>query len=363
MRKWSNPLRNQDRKYKQLSTDNRKAIDESNGKTLSTLLPIGWSLSLMALAVAPFSNTKSDAVPAYLFTFAAYFALFLLFRLPAMKKHTLAGLYACFVVLFVFTVYLSVFHSPNMRATLLLGGFVVMPLGFIDRPRRSILFLAFWLAVHTALAFYFKPLYALDDAVNCLCAGVLGGYLGNTLVQVRLESFEARRQLVIEKDTDVLTGLLNRRKLFETLVYLETEDSEKPSGIMMLDIDRFKAFNDDHGHAAGDECLRHFGEVLTQFTQSFRLDFYRYGGEEFVAIAYGYSENELLPIAESLRIAVQSPDTAGHQITVSIGVAYCGDKRYNNYECVIARADEAVYAAKHAGRNRVHSMPNETPIQ
>jgi len=234
-----------------------------------------------------------------------------------------------------------------------------MPLSFIDTPKRIILFLFLWLVIHTVLAFYFKPQYALDDTINCLCAAVLGCYLGNTMMQVRLEGFEAKRLLTIEKETDVLTGLYNRRKLFETLAYLETEGSEKLSGILMLDIDYFKEFNDSYGHAAGDECLKHFGTALSKFTQNFQLHFYRYGGEEFLALAYGYSKEELLSIAESLRIAVQSADISGHHITISIGIAYCGEEQVHNYEKVIFRADEAAYSAKRTGRNRVCMEQNQ----
>lgn len=354
MGKWSNLFHNQDNDYIQLASDNCKAIDEYNEKTLSTLLLIGWVLALLPLASVPFSNTKAGAIPAYLLAFLAFFALFFLFKFPAIKKHTLIGLYASFSVLFLFAIYLSVIHSPNMRATILLGGFGIMPLSFIDRRQRIRLFLSFWMVVHTALAFYLKHQYALDDTINCLCAAVLGYYLGKTMVQVRLESFEARRLLVIEKETDVLTGLFNRRKLFETLAHLETENSEKPSGVFMLDIDHFKDFNDSYGHTAGDECLNQFGEVLTKFKQNFRLLFYRYGGEEFLAFAYGYNEKELFSIAESLRIAVHSADITGRHITVSIGAAYCGENQIENYESVIARADRAVYTAKREGRNRVY---------
>jgi diguanylate cyclase (GGDEF)-like protein len=93
--------------------------------------------------------------------------------------------------------------------------------------------------------------------------------------------------------------------------------------------------------------------VLKGFARNFRLSFYRYGGEEFVAIAYGYGEKELFSIAESLRTAVQNADMGGHKTTVSIGVACCGGERVRNYESVIDRADRAVYTAKRMGRNRV----------
>ncbi len=276
-----------------------------------------------------------------------------------MKKYTLCGLYISFSVFFQFAIYLSVFFSPGTRATVLLGAFCIMPFGFIDRPIRMHLFVVFWFVVHTIMALKLKPLYALDDTINCMCFAICGCFLGNMMVRVRLESYEARRLLIIEKETDVLTGLFNRRKLFEALVALGAAETEKPSGILMLDFDDFKSFNDTYGHATGDRCLICFGEVATNFTQHFRLHFYRYGGEEFVALAYGYSEKELFSIAESLRSAVQSTDIDGCQMTVSIGVAYCGDDPGQNYGKVIDRADKAAYAAKRAGRNSVYMAQND----
>lgn len=308
---------------------------------------------LLPMITAPFSKTKTDAIPAYLLASALFFILFLIFKLSIMKKYVLVGLYICFSVFFILAIYLSVIHTPHMRATILLGAFCLMPFAFIDKPVRMNLFEAFWLVVHTILAYYLKPQYVLDDTINCLCFAILGCFIGNIMVWVRLDSFEANRLLIIEKETDVLTGIYNRRKLFETLAYLETESAEKPSGILMIDIDHFKDFNDSYGHAAGDQCLRRLGEVFTEFTKNYRMHFYRYGGEEFVAIAYGYGKKELLSIAENLRIAVRSTDKDGHSNTISIGVAYCSGQHVRNYENVIDRADKAVYAAKHFGRDKV----------
>jgi len=361
MGKWWNAFQHQDRIHEQLVSANRKATEAFNTKMLSALTLMGGLLMVLPILAVPFSNTKAGAVPAYLLASLLFIALFLLYRLPVMKKYMLLGLYLCFSVFFLLATYLSVIHSPGTRATILLGAFCIMPLGFIDRPVRMDLFAATWLAVHTILAFYLKPEYALDDTINCLCFAILGCFLGNMMVRVRLESYEAHRLLTIEKETDVLTGLFNRRKLFETLAVLETAEAEKPSGILMVDIDYFKAFNDNYGHAAGDSCLSRFGEVLTKFMQNYRLMFYRYGGEEFVVMAYGYNEEELFSIAESLRIAVHSTDMDGHQITVSIGAAYCGDEQVLNYEKVIDRADKAAYAAKHIGRNSVCMEQKETP--
>lgn len=346
-------LLNLNRNYSQLASDNSKEISDYNESMLSALSLIGGILMLLPLMAAPFSNTKHDAVPVYAITAILYLALFFLFRPPIMKKYVLVGLYVIFSIFFAFAIYLSVIHTPNMRATILLGAFCIMPLGFIDRPLRMNLFAVFWLLVHTILAYYLKPQYALDDTINTVCFAILGCFVGNKMVWVRLDSYEARRLLTIEKETDVLTGLYNRRKLFETLVVLETKNVEKPTGMLMIDIDFFKTFNDTHGHAAGDNILHHFGKIFSEFSEAFNLKFYRYGGEEFVAFAYGYDENQLCSVAENLRIAVQETDIDGHSMTVCIGAAYTGEEQVRNFENIIDQADKAAYEAKRLGRNRV----------
>lgn len=351
---WKNDLR--------LLSSNYKDVETYNQEMLLKLSLAGFSLMVIALLAVPFSNTIAAIFPFYILGLSFYTVLFLLGKLPAIQKYTLFGLYLLFSVVFMFAIYISIFHSPDMRATILLGVFCIMPLSFIDRPSHMNLFVFFWFLVHTMLAFYLKSRYALDDTINSLCFAFLGCYIGNSTIRVRLQSYEAHRLLIIEKETDILTGLFNRRKLFETLTVLKSSHARKPSGILMLDIDHFKDFNDMHGHAAGDRCLTLFGETLKRFTQTFRLEFYRYGGEEFVAIAYNYGENELLAIAESIRIAVRDTDMEGQSITVSIGISYCGDDQDPIYENVINQADRATYMAKRTGRNKVCLAQNDIQV-
>lgn len=301
----------------------------------------------------PFGVANEFTGLVYLLASSCLFLTFFLFKIPAMKKYTLAGLYISFSVVFMFSIYLSVIQSPHMRATILLGIFCLTPLGFVDTPNRIASFIGFWFVAHSLLAYYLKPDLAFADMTNSLAFSIIGCFLGNIMIRVRLESYEAYRLLMIEKETDAVTGLFNRHKLTETLEKLAHNQGESPSGVLMIDIDYFKAYNDKFGHSAGDKCLSSFGEVLLKFSKNFRIDFYRYGGEEFLGFAYGYNANELYSIAESLRIAVQTFDMGGRMATVSIGVAYCGDEQVQNYETVINRADKAVYAAKAAGRNTV----------
>lgn len=344
---------NRGKNYFQLAELNEKAISDYNDNTLSVLTFLGCILMLLPVLASPFSSTKADIVLFYLLVSLLFLTIFFLNRFSFLKNYTLIGLYITGSIFFSLAIYLSVYHSPDMRATILLGAFCVVPLSFIDRPLRMNSFVFFWFVVHTILAINLKPQFALDDTINTLGFAILGCHIGNVMLWDRLEGYEVHRLLIIQKETDVLTGLYNRRKLYESLIELETSNEEKPSGVLMIDIDNFKEFNDNYGHAMGDKCMNLIGEMLIKFSQNFRLSFYRYGGEEFVALAYGYSEQELLSIAESIRIAAQSLDIDGHSTTVSIGVAYCEGEQVQNYERVIDRADKAVYEAKRSGRNKV----------
>lgn len=145
-------FRNDGKAYKKLASVNCMAISEYNENILSALTLIGGLLMLLPVVAAPFSKTKSNAIPAYLLASTFFFICFFIFKLSFMKKYTIGGLYICASVFFSLAIYLSVFHSPNMRATILLGAFCIIPLGFIDRPWRMNLFIVFWMVVHTVSA-------------------------------------------------------------------------------------------------------------------------------------------------------------------------------------------------------------------
>jgi len=171
---------------------------------------------------------------------------------------------------------------------------------------------------------------------------------------------QANKKLVELAVNDGLTGLYNRKQADHVLA-VELERAEKfgfPLCILMLDIDRFKRFNDSFGHVAGDEALRRLSDAIRQNVR--RLDVCaRYGGEEFLVILPETAIPAATTIAERIREAVEkgsyetgrSPDPG--QLTVSLGVA-----EYKTGEepvSLIKRADSALYKAKDTGRNRVCS--------
>ncbi|PZU29779.1 MAG: diguanylate cyclase [Stenotrophomonas sp.] len=161
----------------------------------------------------------------------------------------------------------------------------------------------------------------------------------------------------LDAGCDALTNLLNRRFL-PTVLRREIELAEKSGdsfAVLLLDLDHFKAINDEHGHEAGDRALQHVAGILSQFTRGSDYVF-RYGGEEFVVVLVAVEERQAMVIAEGLcRRLVDTPVTLADgqllPISASIGVAlYDG---HPDYERVMARADAAMYQAKKQGRNRV----------
>ena len=172
------------------------------------------------------------------------------------------------------------------------------------------------------------------------------------------ELAEANARLAQLAVTDGLTGLYNHRHFHERLA-LEVERSQRsglPLSLLMLDVDYFKQFNDTFGHPAGDEVLRQLARVLVD---SRRVNdvVARYGGEEFALILVDTAKFTAAKAAERVRERVSSHDFSeaaprASRLGVSIGVATFPDDG-GDAEALVRAADTALYAAKHAGRNRV----------
>lgn len=153
--------------------------------------------------------------------------------------------------------------------------------------------------------------------------------------------------------TDRLTGTWNRAHFDKTIV-VESSRSvryHQPVTLILLDIDRFKQVNDQHGHAVGDEVLRELAKVIRSNIRTSDMLF-RWGGEEFVILAPSTNYQSASKLADTLRARIEQHEinTAG-SITVSLGVAeHVSGESENAW---FRRTDEALYAAKNSGRNRV----------
>ena len=194
--------------------------------------------------------------------------------------------------------------------------------------------------------------------------GAFRGYQGvasDITARVRAEEAlqRANEQLGQLALHDPLTGLANRRKFAERFEYdmARSVRAHTPLSLLMIDIDHFKAINDQHGHLAGDGCLKALASLLTGSVRAVDL-VARFGGEEFLVLLPEMSADQSLVAAERMRSQVQAhpvgngESTVPLALTVSIGSATAAGSALT-LEDLVARADEAVYRAKRAGRNQV----------
>lgn len=158
----------------------------------------------------------------------------------------------------------------------------------------------------------------------------------------------AAAMLRFHSDHDALSNCLNRRTFNEALNAVEN-DHERCT-FLLIDIDHFKAINDQRGHLVGDRVITAVAAVLAGMLDA-GIALYRYGGEEF-ALMIDADEAAGAALAERLRAAVADADFGGIHITVSIGVATWRE-RDGSVAAALSRADQALYAAKAAGRDRV----------
>ena len=169
------------------------------------------------------------------------------------------------------------------------------------------------------------------------------------------------RELEALSRRDPLTGAGNRRALDEALARCLPTAGATPMAVVLFDIDHFKTFNDVHGHLAGDVCLRRVAEVIAANVRY--GDVFRFGGEEFLVLLEGFDLADACAVAERVRQALaaasvpreQTSDSAA--VTLSAGVAAALLSGPETIHSLVAEADQALYAAKRGGRDRVRAAP------
>lgn len=196
------------------------------------------------------------------------------------------------------------------------------------------------------------------DATITLLAVASGGLVAWIIwsVSVLLDRVERERRyrthLMEDAHTDALTGISNRRAFHAAIEGLlrRRRDEDAVFSLLMLDLDRFKDFNDSFGHVAGDHALRTVGQLAKATLRPGDVAA-RYGGEEFAMLLPGIDGPRAVQVGERIRRDLQRAAWEHRPITVSIGVAQA--QADDDEEQLVARADRALYAAKAGGRDRV----------
>ena len=230
----------------------------------------------------------------------------------------------------------SVPGSPSSRATLMTYGAVPL---HIERSGVGVALLE-------------RTGSRVFDAEELALVSQFGQLVLQQIAEAR-ETHKLRRSA----EVDALTGMLNRSAIDHAMsqAFLEAHKNDQALAVLFIDVDGFKQVNDTHGHACGDQCLQHLAEVLSRTLRPGDL-LGRYGGEEFLVVLPGPSDDHAREIGERIRRQIQESalDWQGNrvQLTVSVGVATRLVHEHAPAHA-LERADRALYAAKHAGRNRV----------
>lgn len=218
------------------------------------------------------------------------------------------------------------------------------------------------LVAYFAFAFVagLKDTEIVFNTLVLIAANLVGATVAYGVETLLRTHFLEARLLSERVARDGLTGIYNRRRFDEHLetVWEQAQREGVPLALLLVDIDFFKRFNDRHGHQAGDECLKAVAAALARAARR-PLDFAaRYGGEEFAVVLYEPSREYVREVAQRIHASMASramphgeSPVAAH-VTVSIGVAYVAPSWERSSSGFVQLADEALYEAKHEGRNR-----------
>jgi diguanylate cyclase (GGDEF)-like protein len=186
--------------------------------------------------------------------------------------------------------------------------------------------------------------------------------IGSSFAFLLMHKERSDRETYELATTDSLTGVYNRRTFKELAEpqLSRSRRSQLPVSLLMLDLDHFKRINDTFGHLGGDDVLKAFAILVRNCLRKEDL-LARYGGEEFVVLLPGSSQPAAFALGERIReeVALRPFSANGElvRVTVSVGVASERGDTLPSLEAMLGRADEALYKAKHDGRNQVIALP------
>ncbi len=282
---------------------------------------------------------------AFLYSLAAIAAFCFL------KPESLAAqliIYLSISLLFLFSGFITA-NKPEIPATTFIVLLLITPMFMIDKPYWMAIELVIASAVFLAWMHSAKPesVWRIDLINVAIYLGV-GIFLHIIANSIRIKEFVLTRKINIQKDTDEMTGLMNKSALTRAINgYLA--DGQSGKGVLfMLDVDKFKSINDTYGHDTGDRVIRQLGSCLAGLFTGGEITG-RFGGDEFIVFIRDTDDPEAAcvtaeKIARSVSEQVALPD-GDRKASVSVGIAvYRGEEK--NYSEIFRKADAALYRAK-----------------
>jgi diguanylate cyclase (GGDEF)-like protein len=349
-------------KHKTDITNNRERIQEQNCIIFKNSALLFFILmTILVIFTFLFSELKNGRI-IYLISAACGIFLYL-FAVFFLEKHTLSPL-PFHYILYTISLWMAcedaVFlNNGKGSAAAFCGMILIFSILTIDYFYRIDGYIIIVTTVFILCAYYFEPrTEAVRDIVNSFVFCILSLIIGRVSRLSKLSDFENQRILQIERNIDTLTGVPNRRSLFDALAACKKPTCPSPyTGAIMIDIDNFKTYNDTYGHQAGDKVLRQIGCFLRDYGVDFKFDVFRYGGEEFLVMTREQNEIMLDSLAVNLvktirALKISYKVSLPKIVTISAGYSFLHKTSDKHYEKLIRQADTALYTAKKSGRNQ-----------
>lgn len=291
---------------------------------------------------------------------------------PAAASYTMTVIFINF--LFTITIVNQIFHLdlPNVLFYVVMA---LSPIALIIPPLFSMLMNLFWSIIYLMIVRgQLSNLLFIEELMACVIvnsiSAILAYHIGRTRAQQAFETLKTRqltKTLQRTSVTDQLTGLLNHRSFQKDYYELfeACQSSGNYIGVIMVDIDKFKLFNDYYGHLEGDRCLSLIGKAIGEFNAE-EISTYRFGGEEFVVLLWGTSASRSIALAENLCDKVHDLGIVHEYnpnapvVTVSVGVHLGKPKKDEKPMNFFDRADQAMYRSKRSGGNRTSVYTKES---
>lgn len=333
-------------------------IRNSNIRSLVMCSFITTFLSIGFLAASFIFSDKFniyEKIFSWLYTLiSCFFCFSSAYLLGKHKKLTLLFVYAYMLFLSASSIITGVFLCKDRNAVFFFIAQTTFPVIFLDTPLRMAGLSLVSAIVFDILAYFFKtPDRYMIDIMNSVIFLITGMLLSIFTANIKLNDFIFQKAIKTERDTDGLTGLLNKSSMMREIRKSMTNDPE--NGILvMLDVDDFKRINDSYGHVVGDFVISGIARCLnSSFRNSDIIG--RFGGDEFVifmpfthdvVIAQSRVKKVLSLMAETIELPNEND-----KVTGSFGIAVCSEFG-DTYDDLFRKADYALYQAKSGGKNQ-----------
>ncbi|WP_288751333.1 GGDEF domain-containing protein [uncultured Treponema sp.] len=333
-------------------------IRNSNIRSLVMCSFITTFLSIGFLAASFIFSDKFniyEKIFSWLYTLiSCFFCFSSAYLLGKHKKLTLLFVYAYMLFLSASSIITGVFLCKDRNAVFFFIAQTTFPVIFLDTPLRMAGLSLVSAIVFDILAYFFKtPDRYMIDIMNSVIFLITGMLLSIFTANIKLNDFIFQKAIKTERDTDGLTGLLNKSSMMREIRKSMTNDP-KNGILVMLDVDDFKRINDSYGHVVGDFVISGIARCLnSSFRNSDIIG--RFGGDEFVifmpfthdvVIAQSRVKKVLSLMAETIELPNEND-----KVTGSFGIAVCSEFG-DTYDDLFRKADYALYRAKNGGKNQ-----------